>query len=150
MKSLKEIIIESIGKFPVIKDFKKKSGITSIKWVCGNEAIKEYGIPKTGMTDIHTLSWFHRNIDKLDTISISIYENDNDFSSNIYIGNEFIAGRGIQFEGHFESLKEAKTKMYEVLCKIRDDKEVFIKLADKINVNTDKYYWLSYEEFMAL
>lgn len=150
MKTLKNYIIESNIEFPTIKDFKKKSGIISINWKCGNDTLKnEYKLPITGMTDISTLSWFRRNIDKLDTISISIYENNGSYLAYIYIGNEFIAGRGISFEGKFSTAKEAKTKMYDVLCKIRDDKDIFSKLAKTKNMNPDLDF-MNYEEFMNL
>ena len=151
MKDLKKVF-ESVNiDFPDIKEFKTKTGITSIKWNCGNELCKKYlQYNLSGVVDVGTRLWFERNWDKMDTIVASIYKVHESIIGHIYFNYNIIGGRGIQFEGKFNSLKEAKTKMYEVLCKIRDDEKIFRKMSDALNANPDKYHYMGYDEFMSL
>ena len=78
---------------------------------------------------------------------INIYEN---LIGCIYFNINNIGGRGIQFEQQFNSMKESKDKMYEVLCKIRDDEQIFKKMSNCLNSNSDKSYFMGYDEFMSL
>ena len=150
MKDLKEIFEAVNIEFPDIKEFKTKTGITSIRWNCGNELCKEYlQYNLTGVVYTGTRLWFERNWDKMDTIVASIYKVNGEILGYIYFNYNIIGGRGIQFEGKFDSLKEAKTKMYEVLCKIRDDKDIFKKMGNKLNGDSVLDV-LGYDEFMSL
>lgn len=147
MKTLRNIF-EYADTFPDKKSFKKEDGITSIEWFCGNETCKEYlagNLNGTVCTQVRP--WFDRYFDRINTIVINIYSNN---IACIYFDIKTVGGRGIMFEHQFGSIREAKEKMYEILCKIRDDKKIFRKMSDKLNANPDKYHYMDYNEFMEL
>lgn len=150
MRTLKNICEAINTNFPDIKAFKTKAGITSIKWYCGNDACKEYLQSNlSGVVYTSVMPWFERNWNKMDNISMHIYKVHDSIEGIIYFNYGEIGGRAIKFIDQFESIKEAKTKMYEVLCKIRDDKDIFKKMRDVINSNINKEP-LRYDEFMNL
>lgn len=151
MKTLKDIITEAAAStdFPAKNAWRKKDGIISMQWNCGNEIAKEYLRSAVGSYDTSVALWFDRYIDRIDTISINIYDNKNGISAIIYFNISNIGGRAIRFEGTFDSAKDAKTKMYELFCKIRDDKDILRKMSSVINPDPDKSY-LTFDEMMCL
>lgn len=148
MKDLK-LLFESVPNFPSKRNWKKSNGITEISWYCGNAACKEYLHGAINAYASVVSAWYYNNKEKMDNIKISISDDRRGVMANIYFMYGNIGGRGVQFEGNFESVKEAKDKMYELLCKIRDDKSVFKKMSDKLASSTSLEY-LSYDEFMNL
>ena len=151
MKTLNDIITEAAAStdFPAKNAWRKKDGIISMQWNCGNEIAKEYLRSAVGSYDTSVALWFDRYIDRIDTISINIYDNKNGISAIIYFNISNIGGRAIRFEGTFDSAKDAKTKMYELFCKIRDDKDILRKMSSVINPDPDKSY-LTFDEMMCL
>ena len=149
MKTLKNYITEASTDFPAKNAWRKKDGIISIQWNCGNEIAKEYLRSAVGSYDTSVTLWFDRYIDRIDTISINIYDNKNSISAIIYFNISNIGGRAIRFEGSFDSAKDAKTKMYDLLCKMRDDKDILRKMSDVINPDPNKSY-LDFDEMMNL
>lgn len=152
MKTLKEYIsyiTEASTDFPAKNAWRKKDGIISIKWNCGNDVAREYLRYVIGACDTSVALWFDRYIDRIDSISMSIYGSGNDVTANIYFNIDNIGGRAIRFEGVFDSVREAKTKMYDLLCKIRDDKDILKKMSNVINPDPDKSY-LTFDEMMNL
>lgn len=152
MKNISEYILENVAEFPT--KWKKKSGITSIEWYCGNELVQEYLRGASGAYCIQVMPWFQRCMDRIDTISINIYDREDEFQACVYFnigiaGGGLVGGRGIQFEGTFATMKDAKKNMYELLCKIRDDKDIFRKLSSAVRGNSSQDY-LNYDEFMKL
>lgn len=153
MKTLREYInyiTEASTDFPAKNAWKKKDGIISIKWNCGNEVAKEYLNSAIGSYDTQVAPWFSRYIDRIDTISMSIYDDKRGVTTNIYFNIDNIGGRAIRFEGSFDSVKDAKTKMYDLLCKIRDDKDILRKMKRVLDPDPDKYKYLTFDEMMAL
>lgn len=150
MKNLREIF-ESTNEFPDKKSFKKKDGIDRIEWNCGNDVCKKYLDGNlTGAVDTSVRVWFERNWDKMDTIVINIYKVNSVYVGCLYFNFGVIGGRAVKFESEFPSVREARDKMYSVLCKIRDEKDVFRKMRDVLNGNPDKSHVMNYEEFMGL
>ena len=151
MKTLKDIITEAAAStdFPAKNAWRKKDGIISMQWNCGNETIQEYLKSAIGAYDTTVALWFYRYNDRIDNISMSIYDDRRGVIAYIYFSIDKIGGRSINFEGRFESVKEAKAKMYELFCKIRDDKDILRKMSDVINPDPDKSY-LTFDEMMNL
>lgn len=147
MKTLKEYITinEASTDFPSNNAWKKKDGIVSMSWKCGNDMAKEYLNSAENSYDSKVSLWFKRNIDRIDTITLSIYDSDNGIKSHIYFDINNVGGRAIKFKGSFNSIKDAKNDMYELLCKIRDDKDIFRKISEN---DSDDY--LSYDEMINL
>ena len=151
MKMLRNTILEAVTstEFPAKNAWKKKDGIISIKWNCGNEIAQEYLKSAIGAYAVQVATWFDRYIDRINNISMSIYDDSRGVIAYIYFSIDKIGGRSISFEGRFESVKEAKAKMYELFCKIRDDKDILRKMRDVINPDPDKSY-LTFDEMMSL
>lgn len=151
MKTLKDIITEAVAStdFPAKNAWRKKDGIISMQWNCGNETIQEYLRSAIGAYDTTVALWFYRYNDRINNISMSIYDDRRGVIAYIYFSIDKIGGRSISFEGRFESVKEAKAKMYELFCKIRDDKDILRKMSDVINPDPDKTY-LTFDEMMNL
>lgn len=151
MKTLKETILEVAAStgFPAKNTWKNKDGIISIKWNCGNTTAKEYLRSAHGSYHTAVALWFDRYIDRIDTISMSIYYNRSEVTANIYFSIDNIGGRAILFEGEFASVREAKTKMYELLCKMRDDIDILRKMKRVLDPDPDKSY-LTFDEMMNL
>ena len=149
MKTLKNYITEASTEFPAKNAWKKKDGIISMQWNGGNETIKEYLRSAIGAYDTAVALWFNRYTDRIDNISMSIYDDRRGVIAYIYFSIDNIGGRSINFEGRFESVKEAKTKMYELFCKIRDDKDILRKMSNVLNPDPDKSY-LDFDEMMNL
>lgn len=172
MKTLKEFIIETNtrdGEFPQIKDFKcEERGSRTIRWYCGNDMCKEYF-----SVDENDMKWAIRNYSSekhaffnphwndMDNFKVSIGKlkyNDHTFkfygSVNIDYGDGMYGPPALNIVGRFVTEKEAKQKMYDILCKIRDDKNIITKLStavhDKFNRKEDDLISLTYEEFMNL
>ena len=126
MKTLKDMILEVAAStgFPEKNAWKKKDGIVSIKWNCGNTTAKEYLRSAHGAYDTAVALWFDRYMDRIDSINADIYDNKNGITGNIYFSIDNIGGRAIRFEGEFASVREAKSKMYDLLCKMRDDIDI--------------------------
>ena len=120
-----------------------------MQWNCGNDTAKEYLRSANGAYDTTVALWFNRYIDRIDNISMSIYNDRRGVIAYIYFSIDNIGGRSISFEGRFASVKEAKAKMYELFCKIRDDKDILRKMSDVINPDPDKSY-LDFDEMMNL
>jgi hypothetical protein len=149
MKTLKNYITEASTDFPAKNAWKKKDGIISMQWNCGNETVKEYLKSAIGAYDTAVALWFNRYTDRINNISMSIYDDRRGVIAYIYFSIDNIGGRSINFEGRFESVKEAKTKMYELFCKIRDDKDILRKMSNVLNPDPDKSY-LDFDEMMNL
>lgn len=149
MKTLKNYITESSTDFPAKNAWKKKDGIISMQWNCGNDTAKEYLRSAHGSYDTAVALWFDRYIDRIDSINTHIYDNKNGVTANIYFSIDNIGGRAISFEGEFDSVREAKTKMYELFCKMRDDKDILRKMRDVLNPDPNKSY-LSFDEMINL
>lgn len=155
MKTLKDIILEvaalaSSAGFPEKNAWKKKDGIISIKWNCGNEVAKEYLRSAIGSYDTRVAQWFYNCIDRIDTVSISIFDDRNGITAHIYFNIDNINGRAIRFEGVFDSVKEAKTKMYDLLCKMRDDIDILRKMKRILDPDPDKFRYLTFDEMINL
>lgn len=153
MKTLKEYInyiTEASTNFPAKNAWRKKDGIISIQWNCGNDIAKEYLKSANGAYDTSVALWFDRYIDRIDSISMSIYDNRNGVTANIYFNIDNIGGRAIKFEGSFDSVKDAKTKMYELLCKMRDDKDILRKMKRVLDSDPDKFRFLDFDEMINL
>ena len=153
MKTLKEYIsyiTEASTDFPAKNAWRKKDGIISIKWNCGNDTAKEYLRSAIGSYAVQVATWFDRYIDRINNISMSIYDNDGNITANIYFNIDDVGGRAIRFEGKFDSIKEAKTKMYELLCKMKDDKDILRKMKRVLDPDPDKYRYLTFDEMMNL
>ena len=153
MKTLKEYIsyiTEASADFPAKNAWKKKDGIFSIKWNCGNDAAKEYLKSAHGAYDTAVALWFDRYIDRINSINADIYDNKNEVTGNIYFSIDNIGGRAIRFEGSFDSVKEAKAKMYELFCKIRDDKDILRKMKRLLDSDPDKSRYLTFDEMINL
>lgn len=155
MKTLKETILEASGvstsaSFPEKNAWKKKDGIVSIKWKCGNDTAKEYLRSAHGSYDTAVALWFDRYIERIDTISMSIYDDSRGVVAYIYFSIDNIGGRSIRFEGEFDSVREAKTKMYELLCKMRDDIDILRKMKKVLDPDPDKSRYLTFDEMMNL
>ena len=152
MKTLKDIILEvaSSAGFPEKNAWKKKDGIISIKWNCGNTNAKEYLRSAHGAYATDVALWFDRYIDRIDNISMSIYDDARGVTANIYFNVDNIGGRAIRFEGVFDSVKEAKTKMYELLCKMRDDIDILRKMKRILDSDPDKFRYLTFDEMINL
>ena len=71
-------------------------------------------------------------------------------TANIYFNIDDIDGRAIIFEGKFDSIKEAKTKMYELLCKMKDDIDILRKMKRILDPDPDKFRYLTFDEMMNL
>lgn len=152
MKTLKDIILEVAASagFPEKNAWKKKDGIISIKWNCGNDTAKEYLRSAIGAYDTAVALWFDRYMDRIDSINADIYDNKNGVTGNIYFSIDNIGGRAIRFEGEFASAREAKTKMYDLLCKIRDDKDILRKMKRILDSDPDKFRYLTFDEMINL
>lgn len=150
MKTLKNYITEASTDFPEKNAWKKKDGIVSIKWKCGNDTAKEYLRSAHGSYDTAVALWFDRYIDRIDSINTHIYDNKNGVTANIYFSISNIGGRAIRFEGEFDSVREAKTKMYELLCKMRDDIDILRKMKRVLDPDPDKLKYLTFDEMMNL
>ena len=150
MKTLKNYITEASADFPAKNAWKKKSGIVSIRWNCGNDAAKEYLKSAHGVYDTAVALWFDRYIDRINSINADIYDNKNEVTGNIYFSIDNIGGRAIRFEGSFDSVKDAKTKMYNLLCKIRDDKDILRKMKRLLDPDPDKSRYLTFDEMINL
>ena len=150
MKTLKNYITEASTDFPAKNAWKKKDGIISITWNCGNDVAQEYLRSAIGAYHISVATWFDRNINRIDSISISIYVNDNNVTANIYFSIDNVGGRGIRFEGSFDSVKDAKAKMYDLLCKMRDDKDILRKMKRVLDPDPDKSRYLDFNEMINL
>ena len=151
MKTLRNTILEAVTStdFPAKNAWRKKDGIVSIRWNCGNEIAQEYLKSAIGAYDTAVALWFDRYNTRIDSISMSIYDDRRGVIAYIYFSIDNIGGRAISFEGRFASVKEAKAKMYELFCKIRDDKDILRKMSDVINPDPDKSY-LDFDEMMNL
>lgn len=161
MKNLKEYINESTilhVEFPEKKDFKTKSGITSVYWQCGNDAVREYLSGASSAYNIKVMPWFERYKDRIDTISVSIYKTQGvdsgsaAFEAVLYFNINEIGGRATRFVDVFKSAADAKNKMYDVLCKVRDDKDIFRKMsnfANSMHSSPDEKF-ITYDDFMNL
>lgn len=149
MKTLKNYITEASIDFPAKNAWRKKDGIISIQWNCGNEIAQEYLKSAIGAYDTTVALWFYRYNTRIDNISMSIYDDRRGVIAYIYFSIDNIGGRAISFEGRFASVKEAKAKMYELLCKIRDDKDILRKMSNVLNPDPDKSY-LDFDEMMSL
>ena len=151
MKTLKDTILEAAAstEFPVKNAWRKKDGIVSIRWNCGNKTAQEYLKSAIGAYDTAVALWFDRYNTRIDSISMSIYDDRRGVIAYIYFSIDNIGGRAIRFEGKFDSIKEAKTKMYELLCKMKDDIDILRKMSDVINPDPDKSY-LDFDEMMNL
>lgn len=152
MKTLKDMILEVAASagFPEKNAWKKKDGIISIKWNCSNDTAKEYLRSAIGAYDTAVALWFDRYIDRINNISMSIYDNDGNITANIYFNIDDIGGRAIRFEGEFASVREAKTKMYELLCKMRDDIDILRKMKRILDPDPDKFRYLTFDEIINL
>jgi hypothetical protein len=150
MKTLKNYITEASTEFPAKNAWKKKNGIISMQWNCGNDIAKEYLRSAIGAYDTTVALWFNRCLDRIDNISMSIYDNDGNITANIYFNIDNIGGRAIRFEGVFDSVKDAKTKMYDLLCKIRDDKDILRKMKKVLDPDPDKTRRLGFDEMINL
>lgn len=150
MKALKNYITEAATYFPAKNDWRKQSGIISIRWNCGNDAAKEYLRSAHGAYDTTVALWFDRYIDRINSINADIYDNKNEITGNIYFNIDNIGGRAIRFEGSFDSVKEAKSKMYDLLCKIRDDKDILRKMKRVLDPDPDKSRRLGFDEMINL
>lgn len=151
MKSLKNYITEASADFPAKNAWKKKSGIISIRWDCGNEAAQEYLRSAIGAYDTEVAVWFNRCISRIDTISMSIFDDGDDgITAYIYFNVDIVGGRSIRFEGSFDSVKDAKVKMYDLLCKIRDDKDILRKMKRVLDPDPDKLKRLGFDEMINL
>jgi len=152
MKTLKDIILEVAASagFPEKNAWKKKYGIISIKWNCGNDTAKEYLRSAIGSYAVQVATWFDRYIDRINNISMSIYDNDGNITANIYFNIDDIGGRAIRFEGEFDSAREAKTKMYDLLCKMRDDIDILRKMKRILDPDPDKSRYLTFDEMINL
>lgn len=150
MKTLKNYIIEASTEFPAKNAWKKKDGIISMQWNCGNDAAKEYLRSANGAYDTAVALWFDRYMDRIDSINANIYDNKNGVTGNIYFNIDNIGGRAIRFEGLFDSAKDAKTKMYDLLCKMRDDKDILRKMKRVLDPDPDKFRYLDFDEMMNL
>lgn len=152
MRTLKDIILEVAASagFPEKNAWRKKDGIVSIKWNCGNDTAKEYLRSAHGAYDTAVALWFDRYMDRIDSINADIYDNKNGVTGNIYFSIDNIGGRAIRFEGEFASAREAKTKMYDLLCKIRDDKDILRKMKRILDSDPDKFRYLTFDEMINL
>ena len=106
MKTLKEYInyiTEASTDFPAKNAWRKKDGIISIKWNCGNDIVQEYLRSANGAYDTAVALWFNRYTDRIDNISMSIYDDRRGVIAYIYFSIDNIGGRSINFEGRFES-----------------------------------------------
>lgn len=149
MKTLKNYITEASTDFPAKNAWRKKDGIISMQWNCGNEIAQEYLKSALGAYDTAVALWFNRYNNRIDNISMSIYDDRRGVIAYIYFSIDNIGGRSINFEGRFESVKEAKTKMYDLFCKIRDDKDILRKMSNILNPDPDKSY-LTFDEMINL
>lgn len=155
MKTLKDMILEvaamsSSAGFPEKNAWRKKDGIVSIKWNCGNDTAKEYLKAAHGAYDTAVALWFDRYMNRIDSISADIYDNKNGITGNIYFSIDNIGGRAIRFEGEFASVREAKTKMYDLLCKMRDDIDILRKMKRLLDSDPDKSRYLTFDEMINL
>lgn len=150
MKTLKNYITEASIDFPAKNAWRKKDGIISIRWNCGNDTAQEYLRSAIGAYAVQVATWFDRYIDRIDNISMSIYDNDGNITANIYFNIDDIGGRAIRFEGKFDSAKDAKTKMYELLCKMRDDIDILRKMKRILDPDPDKFRYLTFDEMINL
>lgn len=152
MRTLKDIILEVAASagFPEKNAWRKKDGIVSIKWNCGNDTAKEYLRSAIGAYDTRVAQWFYNYIDRIDTISMSIFDDRRGVTAHIYFNIDNIGGRSIRFEGEFDSVKEAKTKMYDLLCKMRDDIDILRKMKRVLDADPDKFRYLTFDEMINL
>ena len=152
MKTLKDMILEVAAStgFPEKNAWKKKDGIISIKWNCGNDTAKEYLKFAIGAYDTRVAQWFYNYIDRIDTISMSIFDDRRVVIAHIYFNIDNIGGRAIRFEGVFESVKEAKTKMYDLFCKMLDDIDILRKMKKILDADPDKSRYLTFDEMINL
>ena len=83
---------------------------------------------------------------------MSIFDDGDDgVAAYIYFNIDIVGGRAIRFEGSFDSVKDAKTKMYDLLCKIRDDKDILRKKMKKVlDPDPDKTRRLGFDEMINL
>lgn len=150
MKTLKEIF-ESVVGFPQLNDYRKKDGDFQLVWNCGAEIANEY------MNDAESALYDKNGWNKsdfADSIKVTILTKHPSPAEKVYwclIG--FNTGdkvfRNLKFDDSFKSLKDAKTKMYDVLCKIRDDKDICRKMSNALS-KFSRDMAFNYEEFMAL
>ena len=72
MKTLKDIITEADAStdFPAKNAWRKKDGIISMQWNCGNETIQEYLKSAIGAYDTTVALWFYRYKDRINNISM--------------------------------------------------------------------------------
>lgn len=150
MKTLKNYITEASTDFPAKNAWRKQSGIVSIRWNCGNDLAKEYLRSAIGAYDTSVAVWFDRCLDRIDNISMSIFDDSDGVEANIYFNVDIIGGRAIKFTGSFNSVKDAKTKMYDLLCKIRDDKDILRKMKKVLDPDPDKTRRLGFDEMINL
>ena len=152
MKTLKDTILEAAAstEFPAKNAWRKKDGIISIRWNCGNDAAQEYLRSATGAYDTAVALWFDRYNTRIDNISMSIYDDRRGVVAYIYFNIDIVGGRAIRFEGKFDSIKEAKTKMYELLCKMKDDIDILRKMKRILDPDPDKFRYLTFDEMMNL
>ena len=152
MKTLRNTILEAVTStdFPAKNAWRKKDGIISIKWNCGNDTAKEYLRSAIGSYDTTVALWFYRYNDRINNISMSIYDDRRGVIAYIYFSIDKIGGRAIRFEGKFDSIKEAKTKMYELLCKMRDDIDILRKMKRILDPDPDKFRYLTFDEMINL
>ena len=151
MKTLKTYITEASADFPAKNAWRKQSGIVSIRWNCGNDLAQEYLRSAVGAYDTSVAVWFDRCLDRIDNISMSIFDDGDDgVAAYIYFNIDIVGGRAIRFEGSFDSVKDAKTKMYDLLCKIRDDKDILRKMKRVLDPDPDKLRRLGFDEMINL
>lgn len=148
METLKNYITEASADFPAKHAWRKRDGIFSIRWNCGNDAAQEYLRSAVGAYDTDVALWFDRCISRIDNISMSIFDDGDAVEAYIYFNVDIIGGRAIKFTGSFNSVKDAKTKMYDLLCKIRDDKDILRKM--KRVLDPDKLRRLGFDEMINL
>jgi hypothetical protein len=150
MKTLKEIF-ESNDGFPALSDFRKKDGNFYLSWNCGKELATEY--MNAAEYALHEKDAWNKS-DFADSIQICIITTHPSPAEKSYwclIG--FNTGektfRNMKFSDNFKTPKDAKTKMYNVLCKIKDDKDICRKMSNTLS-KFNRDISLKYDEFMAL